>query len=92
MSAAILNPVRLECYLPRLSDANKVSLFLADSLARYLLQCALHSSVVAMDKAYLIELVRDVTPLWDQRDKNYRNGDLKPKLWDEIRREIKRYR
>jgi hypothetical protein len=29
-----------ECYLPRLSGVNKVSLFRADSLARYLLQCA----------------------------------------------------
>jgi hypothetical protein len=37
-----------------------------------------------MDKTYLIELVRDVTPLWDQRDKNYHSGDIKPKLWDEI--------
>jgi hypothetical protein len=25
-----------------------------------------------------------MTPLWDQRDKNYRNKDLKPKLWDEV--------
>jgi len=50
----------------------------------YLLQCARDSSVVAVDKTYLIELVRDVTPLWDQRDKNYHNRDLKPKLWDEI--------
>jgi hypothetical protein len=40
--------------------------------------------VVSMDKAYLIELVRDVQPLWDQRDKNYHNRDLKPNLWDEI--------
>jgi len=37
-----------------------------------------------MGKTYLVELVRDVTPLGDQRDKNYRNRDLKPKLWDEI--------
>jgi len=50
MSAAILKPIRLECYLPRLSGANKVSLFRDDSLARYLLQCAWDSSVVAMDK------------------------------------------
>ena len=33
---------------------------------------------------YLIELVRNMTPLWDQIDKNYHNRDLKPKLWDEI--------
>jgi len=84
MSAATLKPIRLECYLPQLPGANKVSLFRADSLDRYLLQCAWDSSVVAMDKTYLIELVRVVTPLWDQRDKNYHNGDLKPKLWDEI--------
>jgi len=38
--------------------------------------------VVAMDKMYLTELVRDMMPLWDQTDKNY-NRDLKPKLWDE---------
>jgi hypothetical protein len=35
-----------------------------------------------MDKTYLIELVKDVTLLWDQRDKNYQNRDLKPKLRD----------
>jgi hypothetical protein len=27
-------------------------------------------------------------PLWDQRDKNYYNRDLKPKLWDEIEEEL----
>jgi hypothetical protein len=48
-----------------------VSLFLAGSLARYLLQCARDSRIVAMNKTYLIELVRDMTPLWGQRDKNY---------------------
>jgi len=37
-----------------------------------------------MDKTYLTELVRDVAPLWDQRDKNYHNRDLKPKFLDEI--------
>jgi hypothetical protein len=50
MSAATLKPIRLECYLSRLSGANKVSLFRADSLARHLLQCAKDSSVVAMAK------------------------------------------
>jgi hypothetical protein len=25
-----------------------------------------------------------MTPLWERRDKNYHNRDLKPKLWDEI--------
>jgi len=37
-----------------------------------------------MDKTYVIELVRDMRPLWGQRDKNYYNRDLKPKIWDEI--------
>jgi hypothetical protein len=50
MLAATLKAIRLECYLPRLSGVNKVSLFRADSLARYLLQRAYDSSVVAMDK------------------------------------------
>ena len=27
---------------------------------------------------------RDMMPLWEERDKNYRNKVLKPKLWDEI--------
>ena len=67
-----------------MAGANEVSLFRADSLDRYLLQCAWDSSVVAMDKTYLIRVIRDMTPLWDQRDKNYHNRDLKPKLWDEI--------
>ena len=50
MSTATQKPIRLECYLPRLSGDNKVGLFRADSLARYVLQCAWDSSVVAMDK------------------------------------------
>jgi len=37
-----------------------------------------------MDKTYLIELFRDTPPLWNQRDKNYHNRAIKPKLWDEI--------
>ena len=40
MSAATLKPIRLECYIARLPGANKMSLFRADSLVRYLLQCA----------------------------------------------------
>jgi hypothetical protein len=64
------------------ADWRKVSLFPADSLD--LLQCAWDSCVVAMDKTYLVELVRDVTPRWDQRDKHYHNRELKPKFWYEI--------
>jgi hypothetical protein len=41
-----------------------------------------------MDKMYLIELVRDIQSLWIQRDKNCHNRDLKPKLWDEIRKKL----
>jgi len=59
-----------------MSGANKAGLFQADSLATYLLQCAQYSSVVAMDKTYLIEFVSDMTPLWDQRDRNYHNRSL----------------
>jgi len=36
----------------------------------------------------MIELVRDVTPLWDQRDKNYHDRDFKPKLSDDIGKKI----
>jgi hypothetical protein len=55
MSVATLKQIRLECYLSRLPGANKVSLFRADSLDIYLLQCAWDLSVVAMDKTYLIQ-------------------------------------
>jgi len=41
-----------------------------------------------MDKMYLMGLVRDVQPLWDQRDKNYCKRDLKPKFWDETEEKI----
>jgi len=30
-----------------------------------------------------------MTPLWDQRDKNFRNRDLKPKLSDEMGKKLK---
>jgi hypothetical protein len=53
--------------IAQLSGTNKAGLFQADSLARYLLQCAYDSSVVAMDKTYQIDL-GDMLPLWDQRD------------------------
>jgi len=41
-----------------------------------------------MDKTCPVEPFRDMTPLWDQRDKNYHNRDLKPKLWDEVGEEL----
>jgi len=47
MSAATLKPIRLECYLSRLPGDNKLSLFGADSLDRYLLQCAWDCPCVA---------------------------------------------
>jgi hypothetical protein len=36
-----------------------------------------------MVRTYLIELVKDMPPLWDQKDKKY-NRDIRPKLWGEI--------
>jgi hypothetical protein len=42
-----------------------------------------------MEKAYLIELVRDAMPLWDQRDKKYHNRALKSKLRDEMGEKLK---
>jgi hypothetical protein len=37
----------------------------------------------ATDKIYLIELVRNMRLLWEQREKHYHNRDLKRKLWEE---------
>jgi hypothetical protein len=68
MSAATLKPIRVECYLARLSGDKKVSLFQAELRDRYLLQCAWDSSVVAMDKTYLVELVIDVTRGYTETD------------------------
>jgi hypothetical protein len=42
-----------------------------------------------MDKMYLIERVRDMGPLCNQRDKNYHNRDLRPTLWDETEEKLK---
>jgi hypothetical protein len=50
--------------------------------------CTVHRIRVLLQwTRYLIELVRDMLPLSDQRD-NYHNRDLKPKLWDEIGDEL----
>jgi hypothetical protein len=39
----------------------------------------------AVDKTYLIELVRDMPPFGGQRNKKtIREREIKPKLWDEI--------
>ena len=41
-----------------------------------------------MDNTYLKELVRNMTPLWDQTEKDYRNRDLKPKPSEEIGKKL----
>jgi hypothetical protein len=46
-------------------------------------------SIRAVDKTYLIELVRDMPPFGDQRDKKVpQERDIKPKRWDEIREKL----
>jgi len=55
---------------------------------RHLMQFACNSSINAMDKTSLIELVRDVAPLWSQTDKKYHNRCPKPKLWDAIEEKL----
>lgn len=42
-----------------------------------------------VDKGILIELVRERLVLWDQRDKQYHNRDLRSKLWEEVGKELK---
>jgi len=37
-----------------------------------------------MDKIVSNRTFRDTMSLWDPRDENYHNRDLKPKFWDEI--------
>jgi hypothetical protein len=42
-----------------------------------------------MEKTYLIELVREALPQWDQRDKKYHTRDLKPKLLEKMEDKLK---
>lgn len=37
-----------------------------------------------IDRALLIDLVRNEPRLWDQRNKAYHNRDIKPELWESI--------
>ena len=67
---------------------NKIGLFRAESLARHLLQLAYNSRIRAVDKIYLIELVRDMPPFSGPKRLKYYNRDLEPKRWDEIREKI----
>jgi len=42
-----------------------------------------------MENTYLIELVIDALPMWDQRDKKYHTRDLKPKRRDKTEEKLK---
>ena len=86
MPAETLKPIRLECYLPTTADCLAPTKWVSFEATVWPdTFCSLHRILsVVMDKTYLIELVRDMTSLWNQRDKNYYNRDLKPKFWDEI--------
>jgi hypothetical protein len=53
-----------------------------------MMQSAYVLSAGETDKTYPLDLVRDVLPLWDQRDEKYHNRDLKPICWDEIREKL----
>jgi hypothetical protein len=57
-------------------------------LAIHLMLLAYDLNAGKMDKTYPLDLVRDVLPLWDQRDEKYHNRDLKPMCWDEIREKL----
>jgi len=53
-----------------------------------MMQLAYDLSAGETDKTYPLDLVRDVLPLWDQRDEKYHNRGLKPKRWDAIREKL----
>jgi len=82
MSAATLKPIRLECNLTTTANCLAPRLLVCFEPTVWPDTC---SSVVAM---YVIELASNMTPLWDQGDKNYHNRDLKPKLWYETREKL----
>jgi hypothetical protein len=82
MAASTLHPIRLACYLPATPD-------LRLQTNQYCLEPTVWPDtccsklMTAMTKPYVTELVRNMPPLWDQRDKNYRDRDFKPNLWEE---------
>jgi hypothetical protein len=55
-----------------------------NSLAKHFLWLARDLSVSAMETTYLVELVTDMSPHWDQRDKKHHNRDITPNPWNQI--------
>jgi len=84
MSAVTLKPIRLECYLPTVwrQQSGFVSSRHSDQTPAAV--CIGFECRLQWAKRMLTELFSDMRPVWDQRDKNYHNRDLKPKLGDEI--------
>jgi len=71
----------------RLSGSNIVGLFPATVWSDTC--CSAHRIRVLLQWTKVsTRTFRDMRPLWDQRDKNYHNRDLKPKIWDEIGEKI----
>jgi len=80
-------PILLECYLPTAADCLAPIKWVCFEPTVWPDTCCSVRRIrvlFATDKTYLIELFRHMQPLWDQRDKNYHNRDIKPKLWDKI--------
>jgi len=65
MAVAAMNAIILVCCHPTTTDClgQQIGLFRAGSLARHLLLFTYISIEVAINKTYLIELVRDMPPL-----------------------------
>jgi hypothetical protein len=85
ITAATLNLIWLVCFLPATPDCRRETKKVCFEPTVWPdTCCSKHMIRSAMDKTYLTELVRNTSPLWDQRNKNYHNQDLKPKLWKEI--------
>ena len=86
MSVATLKPIWLECHLPtRPTLRRQQSGFVLSRQAGQIpaalcigFECCCNGQNVS-NRTFI-----DMMPLWEQRDKNYLNRDLKPKLWDEI--------
>ena len=81
MSVATLNPVRLASCLPKsshcLAQQNSV-FFWSRQFGQTPDAVSIDLSAGEMDKTYTLELVRDVLPLWNQKDEKYHNKDVKP--------------
>jgi len=85
MSEATLKLIWLVCCLPTTPDclAQQIGFVSSWQSGQTPAAVCIGFKCYCNRQTYLIEIFTDMPPLWKQRDKNYHNRDIKPKLRDE---------